>query len=149
MVITFCGHSNAILSIKEIEQLKTLLLHAIMKKPTCKFYLGGYGDFDNLCLKILKKLKTVFPDIEIIFITPYLDEKYSKLTFAKENYDNILFPPIEHIPRKFSITKRNEWMVTQSDLVIAFVKHSWGGAAKTLEYAKRQKIPFYNLFKSD
>ena len=145
MIITFCGHSNYLFSDEEKEKLKQLLLEEIRKNPTCKFYLGGYGDFDSLCLRTLRKLKTDFPDIELLFITPYLDKNYSKLEFAKYYYDDVIFPPIENVPRKFAILKRNEWMVDEADLVIAYVMYSWGGAAKTLEYAKRKKKTILNL----
>ena len=30
-------------------------------------------------------------------------------------------------------------MVLESDAVVAYVTHGWGGAAKTLEYARRKK----------
>ena len=33
--------------------------------------------------------------------------------------------------------ERNEWMVDSADVVVAYVTHEWGGAAKTLEYARR------------
>ena len=145
MIITFCGHSNCLFSDEEKEKLKQLLIKEISKNPTCKFYLGGYGDFDSLCLRTLRELKTDFPDIELLFITPYLDNNYSKLELAKYYYDDIIFPPIENVPRKFAILKRNEWMVDSADLVIAYVKYSWGGAAKTLEYAKRKKVPIINI----
>ena len=145
MTITFCGHSNCLFSDKEKEKLKQLLIKEIRKNPTCKFYLGGYGDFDSLCLRTLRELKKEFQDIELIFITPYLDKNYSKLEFAKYHYDDIIFPPLESVPRKFAILKRNEWMVDSADLVIAYVKYSWGGAAKTLEYAKRKKVPIVNV----
>lgn len=125
----------------------TILIDEINKNPTCKFYLGGYGDFDGLCLRMLKDLKTDFPEIELIFITPYLDKNYSKLEFAKNHYDGVIFPPLESVPRKFAILKRNEWMVEQADLVIAYVKYSWGGAAKTLEYSKRKKKRIINIAK--
>ena len=36
-------------------------------------------------------------------------------------------------------------MVDEADLVIAYVMYSWGGAAKTLEYAKRKKKTIINL----
>lgn len=36
-------------------------------------------------------------------------------------------------------------MVNSADLVIAYVTYSWGGAAKTLAYAKRKNVPVYNL----
>ena len=145
MIITFCGHSNCLFSDEEKEKLKQILIKEITKNPTCKFYLGGYGDFDSLCLLTLRELKTDFPDIELLFITPYLDKNYSKLEFAKYHYDDVIFPPLESVPRKFAILKRNEWMVDESDLVIAYVMYSWGGAAKTLEYAKRKKKTIINL----
>ena len=145
MIITFCGHSNCLFNDEEKEKLKQLLIKEIRKNPTCKFYLGGYGDFDSLCLRTLQELKTVFPNIELLFITPYLDSNYSKLELAKYYYDDVIFPPLESVPRKFAILKRNEWMVEEADLVIAYVKYSWGGAAKTLEYAKRKKKRIINL----
>ena len=148
MVITFCGHSNCLFSDEEKEELKQLLIKEIRKNPTCKFYLGGYGDFDSLCLRTLRELKTDFPNIVLLFITPYLDKNFSKLELAKYYYDDVIFPPIENVPRKFAILKRNEWMVDSADLVIAYVKYSWGGAAKTVEYAKRKKVPIINIAQS-
>ena len=145
MIITFCGHSNFSFSDATKDELKNLLIEKIRKNPTCKFYLGGYGDFDRLCLSVLRELKKEFSNIELLFITPYLDKNYSKLEFAKDYYDAIIFPPIENVPRKFAILKRNEWMVNSADLVIAYVTYSWGGAAKTLSYAKRKNVPIYNL----
>lgn len=145
MIITFCGHSNCLFSDDVKTQLKNILIDKIIKNPTCKFYLGGYGNFDGLCLRTLKELKVEFPKIELLFITPYLDENYSKLKYARYHYDGVIFPPIESTPRKFAISKRNEWMVEKADLVVAYVKYSWGGAIKTLQYAKRKKKIIVNL----
>ena len=145
MTITFCGHSDFLFSDDVRQQLKNILVSEIIKNPTCKFYLGGYGDFDSLCLRTLRELKKEFQDIELIFITPYLDKNYSKLDFAKYHYDDVIFPPLESVPRKFAILKRNEWMVEEADLVIAYVMYSWGGATKTLEYANRKKKQIINL----
>lgn len=68
MIITFFGHSNCLFNDDIKKQLKNILLDEIIKNPTCKFYLGGYGDFDGLCLRTLKDLKADFPEIELIFI---------------------------------------------------------------------------------
>ena len=145
MIITFCGHSNYSYDDTIKEKLRDLLLQNIKKNPACKFYLGGYGNFDSLCLKILKELKINFPNIQLLFITPYLNNEYSKLKTAKLYYDGIIYPPLENIPLRFCISRRNEWMIDKADLIIAFVKYSWGGAAKTLDYAKRKKALFCNL----
>ena len=72
-------------------------------------------------------------------------QEYSKLETAKLYYDGIIYPPLENVPPRFCISRRNEWMVDEANLVIAFVKYSWGGAAKTLEYAKRKKVKSFNL----
>ena len=145
MIVTFCGHSNCFFSVEETKELKNLLIEIIINNPNAKFYLGGYGDFDNLCLRTLHEIKKDFHNIELLFITPYLDENYSKLTYAKQHYDGIIFPPIEKVPRRFAILKRNEWLVNSADLVIAYVRYSGGGAAKTLEYAKHKKVKIYNI----
>ena len=60
-------------------------------------------------------------------------------------YDEIVYPNIEHVPYKFAISKRNNFMVDSSDLIIAFVDHAWGGAYATLMYAKRKKKTIINL----
>ena len=36
-------------------------------------------------------------------------------------------------------------MVDEDDLVIAFVTYSWGGAARTLEYAMRKNKTIINI----
>ena len=65
MIITFFGHSNCLFNDDIKKQLKNILLDEIIKNPTCKFYLGGYGDFDGLCLRTLRELKHNFPTIRI------------------------------------------------------------------------------------
>ena len=72
MIITFCGHSNCLFNDDIKKQLKNILLNEIRKNPTCKFYLGGYGDFDGLCLRTLRELKKEFQDIELILLRPIL-----------------------------------------------------------------------------
>ena len=58
------------------------------------------------------------------FVIPYLNRDYDSSL-----YDGTTYPPLEENPKRFAITKRNEWMVEQADVVVAYVKHDWGGAA--------------------
>ena len=60
-------------------------------------------------------------------------------------YDESLYPPLENVLPKFAISKRNEWMITNADLIIAYVNHSYGGAYKTLKIAKRRKKKIVNI----
>ena len=61
-------------------------------------------------------------------------------------YDSIIYPPLENVPYKFAISKRNQWMVQQSDFIIAYVSTHFGGAYKTLLYAHKQNKPYVNLY---
>ena len=55
------------------------------------------------------------------------------------NYDETVYPPLESVPKRYAISRRNEWMVCESDGVVAYVMRGFGGAAKTLDYARRKK----------
>lgn len=59
--------------------------------------------------------------------------------------DASIYPPIENTPPKFAILKRNEWMMRNADMVIAYVKHDYGGAYKSLQIAKREKKKIINI----
>ena len=61
-------------------------------------------------------------------------------------YDGIIIPQeLLGIHPKAAITKRNRWMVDQSDLLIAFVQRDFGGAYETLKYARRKKVSVINI----
>lgn len=60
-------------------------------------------------------------------------------------YDDSIYPPIEEMPLKFAISKRNEWMVRNCDLVIAYVNHNYGGAYESLKAAKRVGRAIINI----
>ncbi len=51
----------------------------------------------------------------------------------------------ENVPKRLSILRRNYEMVKSSDLVIAYVEFSFGGAYQTLEYARQMKKRIINL----
>lgn len=59
--------------------------------------------------------------------------------------------PLGSVPKKFAISRRNEWMVLESDIIVAYVLRDFGCAAKTLQYArrKRKKIVIYNNDRRD
>lgn len=139
MIITFCGHSKLYNSdiIKErlIRELRSILVQG-----THKFYLGGYGDFDLLAANVLHELKPEYPELESILILPYPDRPVEASL-----YDGTIYPPLENVPKRYAISHRNKWMVDQADMVIAYVDHDWGGAAKTLEYAVKKGLRIINL----
>ena len=139
MIITFCGHSK-LSDQATIQAQLTQELRSLLEQENHKFYLGGYGDFDLLAAKVLHELKSEYPELESILILPYLDRQVESSL-----YDGTIYPPLENVPKRYAISHRNRWMVDQADMVIAYVDHDWGGAAKTLEYAVKKGRRIINL----
>ena len=145
MIVTFCGHKDIFFNSNEKTQLKDVLRTILKESPNTIFYLGDYGQFDSLCNRTLKELQKEFPLLKRIFVTPYLNPEYTHLQYANHYYDEILYPFTNKTLPRFAISKRNQWMVDESDLIIAYIDHGWGGAARTLEYAIQKHKPYINL----
>ncbi len=139
MIITFCGHSNYSSSLEDEERLLKLL-EIIACGKQVDFYLGGYGGFDSFAFKCAKKFKQYREGTKLIFITPYLGKwlDYRKDVIEKD-YDEIVYPEIEYVPKKFAIIKRNEWMIDQADYLFVYVRTYYGGAYRMLLYAHKHK----------
>ncbi len=139
MIVTFCGHSQ-IYDKEAVRKRLTNEILELLRTGYRKFYLGGYGDFDNLAAAVLTDLKDACPDMERILILPYLDKQ-----FDTSLYDGTLYPLLENVPKRFAISRRNKWMVEQSSVIVAYVDHGWGGAVKTLEHAVKKGLRIINL----
>ena len=133
MIVTFCGHKD-ISDTAALHDRLLDVLRSLISEGADTFLLGGYGAFDTLAASAVQELKTEFPQIRATLVLPYLDRDYNR-----DLYDDSIYPPLENVPRRFAISKRNEWMVDQADVIVAFVTHGWGGAASTLRYSERKK----------
>lgn len=145
MIIAFCGHRSIpdteTVYKKLKDELTNIFNNAEKHHLKLTFYCGGYGNFDFLAARTVNKLKDSFPDIAClnIFVTPYITENYKyKNEQMRKIFDDIIYPPIESVPYRYAIPRRNEWIATNADLLIAYVIYSWGVAAKMLEYAKKR-----------
>ena len=146
MIITFCGHGDFIKTEKIENTLIELLKFFAKGRETIDCYCGGYGRFDGFAAECVRKAKKDFENIRNCLIIPYIPLSFQeKIKYLNDYYDEIIYPPLKNIPAKYAIIKRNEWMVDKADLLIAYVKHSWGGAAKSLQYAKRKNTAIFQL----
>ena len=139
MTVAFCGHSNVYYDTVIEEKLIHIVENLIINGAT-EFFTGGYGTFDKLSAKIIRILKEKYPHIKSTLVIPYLDRKYDL-----SMYDDVVYPPLEKTPLRFAISKRNQWMVNNSDVLVAYVEFHWGGAEKMLAYAKQKKKKIINI----
>lgn len=77
--------------------------------------------------------------------------RYTRSTVPEsyyDKYDNILVADIPlTTPKRLKIIKANEYMVNNSDFLICYIDHTWGGAFKTFDYARKRKLKIFNVAK--
>ena len=119
----------------------------ILNNNVKEFWVGNYGQFDMLAAKCVRILKNRYKDIKLTLVVPYLTKKMNDFKEQYyEDYDDILMANIpSSTPAKFKILKCNEYMIKETDYLICYVKYSYGGAAKTLEYAEKHNIEIVNI----
>ena len=139
MVCTFFGHKD---TPKEIEPaIRSTLIDLIENKNVTVFYVGNNGNFDTMVRRQLEDLSQTYP-ITYSVVLAYLPTE-------KNNYDNLtntIYPEgLEIVPKRFAISWRNKWMIQQTDIVVTYVTHNFGGAAQFKEMAEKLSKDVINL----
>jgi hypothetical protein len=106
----------------------------IENKNVTVFYVGNNGNFDTMVLRQLEDLSQTYP-ITYSVVLAYLPTEKNKY----DNLTNTIYPEgLEIVPKRFAISWRNKWMIKQSDVVVTYVTHNFGGAAQFKEVAEKQ-----------
>ena len=132
MTVTFFGHKD---TPKNTEPtLRTTLVDLIENHGADVFYVGNNGSFDTMVRRQLEALSQVYP-ITYSVVLAYLPTKKSEY----DDYARTLLPEgIETVPKRFAISYRNKWMIQQSDVVVTYVIHGFGGAAQFKALSEKQ-----------
>lgn len=135
----FIGHNSTVgLDTKLLEQ--TII--NLIEEDITTFLPGGMGGFDRISARIVYNLKKAYPKIKNYLVIPYLNFNI----FNQSLFDEIIFPEkLEFIPYKAAIPRRNKYMIEHSSTAICFVKNNFGGAAKSFELAKKNRLNIINL----
>ena len=146
MTIVFCGHRE----FQADEHLQNFLTEELLVRAaqtkTLFCYTGGYGGFDWFCAHCINRAQKSAPNLRNCLVIPYLTLSLQKRLQEKTDFfDEIIYPPLELVPPRCAILRRNYWMVDRADLLVAYITHDWGGAAKTYRYAKQKNVPILLL----
>ncbi|MEE0975064.1 MAG: hypothetical protein UH853_05060, partial [Muribaculaceae bacterium] len=107
----------------------------------------GYDNdrFDEISKMKAGEVKLITKDNKAGYILVVKGEMKDDPYYEKF-YDEIWYPIDSKTHPKAAITKRNQWMVDNADLLIAYVEEGRkGGALTTLKYAEKQGIKIINL----
>ena len=138
--IAFIGHREIYGHYRLEDEIERIVRDKLYEKEYVEFYVGRNGDFDISVASAIKRAQNAVGHHNscLILLQPYPmkdDEYYEKF------YDEVQYP----VDFK-TITKRNRWMVENTELLIAFVEEGRkGGALTTLKYAEKQGVEIINL----
>lgn len=149
--VCFTGH-------RQIEQsdaysiptrLKELLSHLIARGAH-RFRAGGAIGFDTVAALCVLELKETYPDISLELVLPCQDQTKSWNGQDRAVYDYILSQAdtVEYVTETYKpwcMHERNRRLVNESQVCIAYLKHSTGGTAYTYSYALQKNIEVINL----
>ena len=137
---TFFGHRNCSETIKP--KLRETIVDLIHNHGVDMFYVGNQGQFDAYVHSALKAVKQEYPQIRYAVVLAYMPGKATEY----DDYSDTMLPEgIEAVLPRFAISWRNDWMLRQSEYVITYITHTWGGAYQYAEKAKRQKKITINI----
>ena len=140
MTCTFFGHRETPDHLDK--RLFSVLQDLIQNHGVDHFYVGNQGNFDSIARRALKKLKSIYPWIRFEVVLAYLPQKKDEV----ETGVNTRYPEgLENVLKKLAIVYRNRFMLQQADVVVTYVTHTVGGAAKFQELAYKQGKIVINL----
>lgn len=125
----------------DIENLE-ITFYKLIEKGFNIFLVGMALGFDTICFQTLEKIREN-KDIKIVACIPCLSQPEKFNSEQKKEYYRMVSVADKKVVLSNEYTsscmqKRNQFMVDNSSLVLAYIKRDFGGTANTIRYAKKQ-----------
>ena len=117
----FIGHRNAKETPKLCEELRNTVIFLIEKQGVEVFFFGSKSMFDDLCLRIVREIKIIYPKIQLVYVRshyPNIQQWYKD--YLLESYDDTIMPHKVINAGKASYVERNQEMIDASDFCIFY-----------------------------
>ncbi len=146
----FTGHRD--LPAKDSDEYRTLskaLRHAVcdaIRLGCTDFYTGGAAGFDLLAAETLLRIQKLWKKspMRLFICVPFLGHDFAfsaedraRFSVLKEKATKVLYLSDRYTPLCFA--ERNRYMVTHSDVCIAYVRKHKSGSSQTLQMASKKR----------
>lgn len=106
------------------------------------FYVGNQGAFDAYVRSALRQLQEKHPRIRYAVVLAYMPGRQT----AVDDFSDTMLPEgIEEVHPRYALDWRNRWMLRESQYIVCYIHHKWGGAAKYVHMGQRQGKTVINL----
>lgn len=143
--VSFLGHRE-VHDFKAVEEkLTKIISQLIQTKEFVEFQIGRNGEFDIVAASCIKRVQKSIgnQNSAMTLVLPY---PVADMEYYEKFYDQIFIPEeAERAHYKSAILKRNEWLVKNSELIIAYVHRDTGGAAKALKFAEMTRVKIIRI----
>ena len=139
MKCVFFGHRNIWADISERIEKAIRLVHRDYQINL--FLVGNNGNFDYMVQRILSKLENELP-IDYVVMLSRIDER----TLYSPQEKTVFHEGLENVPYRFAISRRNETMLSNADILITYVSNKFSNSYKLMEKARQRQIHIINLY---
>lgn len=126
------------------------LLEKMIKHGYQYFFIGMAIGFDTICFRLLEGLRESYKHIKLIACIPCKEQdkmfNYSQKQQYRLMLDNADYKVL--ISQRYTpscMQERNEFMVDNSSVVIAYMLRNYGGTFNTVSYANKTGKKVYNI----
>ena len=154
MTVAIIWHRKIDKTPELVKKVNDVLISLIENKNADTFIFGSRSEFDDLCYKIITKIKINYPHIKRIYAMAEYDN-------GGEDYRNYLLSYYEYVFYDDSIrgagvlsyVKRNQLMVNMCDVLVVYYNlkykpaRSNSGTKLAVEYARQRNKFVINVFK--
>ena len=136
----FLGHSKVYEEIKP--RLKNVIEQLITQSGVTQFFVGTQGGFDKLVYRVLCEMEEKYP-IHVVVVLAYLNRNQDNLYY---DLQKSIFPDeLTKTPLRFAISKRNAYMIKNSEYLVTYINTPFSRAYTNIEQAINKKKHIINL----
>lgn len=137
----FFGHREVNSDI--VKSLEAAVRSAVTIYGITEFWCGSQGAFDLYAAAAVHCVKQDFPYVKLILYPAY--PRPQKLIPLEYIDSSIYLEKLKNVFPKYAISKRNQWLAQNCDMVIAYVNQNNGGAYKAYACAEQHGKLIWNL----
>ena len=132
--VAFLGNETLWNTQETADKIRQEIMDLITHKQVDTFLVGTKAEFETLSHKVMEQIQCDYPDIKIMLVIAYAQD----LERCTYNFDDFYYPQKSELGyKRWGIAKRNEWIIEQTNYIIACNQYQ-GRAYNYCEKAKRK-----------
>ena len=139
MICTFIGARDTPFTLRE--HIKKAIIDLIFKGIN-EFCVGNNGNFDYMVQSVLVELRSEY-SIKFDIVLSYIDE----LALIGNQEFTVYPEELAPTPKRFAISKRNDYLLKKSSILIAYTDNTYSNSYKFTQKALKKGYTVINLAK--